>query len=118
MSEKKSVFSSLFGGSKKSSCSCGGNCKESEQIGEHIEGAMDIKVLGPGCKNCEILTNNTKEALSTLGMQANLEKVTDLAKIAQYGVMSTPGLMINDKVVSYGKVLKANDIAKLIEANK
>ena len=79
---------------------------------------MKIKVLGPGCKNCVTLAENTKAALTELGAEAEIEKVTDFAEIAKYGIMSTPGLVIDEKVVSYGKVLKPQDIIKIIEKTK
>ncbi len=76
---------------------------------------MKIKVLGPGCKNCVTLAENTKAALAELGVEAEIEKVTDFVQIASYGIMSTPGLVIDEKVVSYGKVLKPQDIVKLVK---
>ena len=76
---------------------------------------MKIKVLGPGCKNCENLADNTKAALKELGLEAEIEKVTDYGGIAGYGVLSTPGLVVDDKVVSSGKVLKPKDIVKLLK---
>lgn len=76
---------------------------------------MVIKILGSGCKNCEKLAANTKEALETLGMDAAIVKVTDFADIAAYGVMATPALVVDEKVLSYGKVLKAKDIVKLLK---
>ncbi|MDF2594955.1 MAG: Redox-active disulfide protein 2 [Clostridia bacterium] len=76
---------------------------------------MKIKILGSGCKSCMTLTENTKEALKTLNIEAEVEKVTDFADIAKYGIMSTPGLVIDEKVVSFGKVLKPKDIIKIIE---
>ena len=79
---------------------------------------MKIKILGSGCANCVTLAENTKKALAEVGAEAEIEKVTDFAEIAKYGVMSTPGLVIDEKVVSYGKVLKPQDIAKIIEKNK
>lgn len=75
---------------------------------------MKIKVLGPGCKNCENLADNTKAALKALGLEAEIEKVTDFGEIARYGVLSTPGLVVDEKLVSSGKVLKPKDIAKLL----
>lgn len=76
---------------------------------------MKIKVLGSGCKNCVTLAENTKAALTEIGVEAEIEKVTDFAEIAKYGIMSTPGLVIDEKVVSFGKVLKPADIVKIIE---
>lgn len=79
---------------------------------------MIIKVLGPGCKNCVSLKENTEKALKETGMEAEIIKVEDMKDIVSYGVMRTPALVIDEKVVSYGKVLKPNDIIKLLEKNK
>lgn len=76
---------------------------------------MKIKILGPGCKNCITFEANTKEAITELGLEAEIEKITDIVEIAKYGILSTPGLVINEKVVSFGKVLKPKDIAQIIE---
>ena len=79
---------------------------------------MIIKILGSGCKNCVKLGENTKEALEELGLEAEMVKVTDMKEIMTYGIMSTPGLVIDEKVVSYGKVLKPKDIVKILEEVK
>lgn len=76
---------------------------------------MKIKILGSGCKSCIALGENTKTALSELGIEAEVIKVTDFAQIAAYGVMSTPALVIDEKVASYGKVLKSNEIAEILK---
>lgn len=76
---------------------------------------MTVKILGSGCKSCVQLGDNTKAALAELGIEADIIKVTDFSEIAGYGVMTTPALVIDEKVVSFGKVLKANEIIKLIE---
>ncbi len=76
---------------------------------------MTIKILGSGCKNCVTLAENTKAALTELGIHADIVKVTDYADIASYGIMSTPGLVVDEKVVSFGKVLKPKEIAKILE---
>ena len=76
---------------------------------------MKIKVLGSGCPNCKVLEVNTKKALEELKIKADVEKVTDIAKIMEYGIMSTPALIIDEKVVSYGKVLSSNEIKKLLK---
>lgn len=76
---------------------------------------MVIKILGSGCKNCVTLADNTKAALKELGMEAEVIKVTDFADIAAYGVMSMPALVIDEKVVSFGKVLKPKEIAVILE---
>lgn len=79
------------------------------------EEKMDIKVLGSGCKKCNALEAATKEALADLGLPVLIDHVTDFAQIAAYGVMSTPALVIDGKVVSYGKVLKPKEARSLIE---
>lgn len=79
---------------------------------------MEIKVLGPGCRNCATLEKRTKEALAELGQNATLTKVTDYAEIAAYGVMSTPALVINEHVVVSGKVPTASAVRDLIAQNK
>ena len=78
---------------------------------------MIIKVLGPGCKNCVSLKENTEKALKEMGMEAEIIKVEDMKDIVSYGVMRTPALVIDEKVVSYGKVLKPNEIIELLEKN-
>ena len=75
---------------------------------------MIIKILGSGCSRCLTHTQNTKAALSKSGQQAEIIKITDFSDIAAYGVMSTPALVIDEKLVSYGKVLKADEIIALL----
>ena len=75
---------------------------------------MNIKVLGSGCCKCENLLGAVKEAVAEKGIVAEIEYITDMTKIMEYGIMSTPALMIDNKVVSMGRVLKAKDIAKLL----
>ncbi len=70
-----------------------------------------IEVLGPGCANCQRLEKNTREAVMLAGVEAEITKITDYAEIMAYGIMSTPGLVIDGKVVSYGRVPSAGDIA-------
>ncbi|MBB1511720.1 TM0996/MTH895 family glutaredoxin-like protein [Tessaracoccus sp. MC1627] len=77
---------------------------------------MLIKVLGPGCKNCTNLEKNVREALTRLGVDAEVEKVTEYADIMAHGVMSTPGLVIDGDVVSYGRVPTPTQIVELIQA--
>lgn len=75
---------------------------------------MHIKVLGPGCKNCQNLEKNTEAALKTLGVDATVEKVTDYGLIAGYGVLRTPGLVVDEEVVVSGRVPRADEIAALL----
>jgi small redox-active disulfide protein 2 len=77
---------------------------------------MRIKVLGPGCKNCHKLENNTRAALDRLGLDETIEKVTDYGEIAGYGVMKTPALVIDDTVVLSGKVAAPDEITLLLTA--
>ena len=73
-----------------------------------------IKVLGSGCKNCHDLYEASKTAVQNLGLAIEVEYVTDMEKIMEYGVMSMPALVVNEKVVSMGQVLKATDVEKLL----
>ncbi len=76
---------------------------------------MDIKILGPGCRNCVTLERHTRTALERLGVEASVTKVEDYADIASYGIMKTPGLVVNEKVLVSGRVPKPNDIAELLK---
>ena len=112
----------LFGKRKettepKSSCCCGAGCDcDSMEKAESAktEGAS-VKVLGSGCAKCNALEAATKEALTQLGMDTTIEHVTDFAKIASYGVMSTPALVVDGKVVSYGKALKTEEVVAILQ---
>lgn len=75
---------------------------------------MNIKVLGGGCYKCENLLGAVREAVAQKGIDAEIEYITDMSKIMELGIMSTPALMVDDKVVSMGRVLKAKDVAKLL----
>lgn len=74
----------------------------------------NIKVLGGGCSKCEKLLANVREATLNSGIEAEVEYITDFAEIAGYGIMSTPALIVDDKIVSMGKVLKPGDIEKFL----
>ncbi len=76
---------------------------------------MDIKVLGPGCRNCVTLEKRTREALSDLDLDAEIEKVTDTADIMGYGVMTTPGLVVDGTVVISGKVPSVRQLKTLLQ---
>lgn len=75
---------------------------------------MIIKILGTGCPNCQRLEANTKTALNDLGIQAEVVKVTDYAAISAYSIMRMPGLVFDEKVVSYGKVLNVEEVKALL----
>lgn len=76
---------------------------------------MIIKVLGTGCANCKKLEQNTKDAVSELGISATIEKVEDFKDIASYGVMRTPSLVIDEEVKVVGKVAKVDEIKALLK---
>lgn len=111
----------LFGKNNKkeetASCSCGGNCNaESMAKAEQAkaEGAS-VKILGSGCTKCNQLEVATRTALEQLNMDTAIDHITDFTQIAAYGVMTTPALVVDGKVVSYGKVLKAEKIVKILQ---
>jgi len=74
----------------------------------------DIKVLGPGCANCEELLKRSRQAADELQLEGEVEKVTDLMQIASYGVMMTPALVINGRIVTSGKVPSVEEIKALL----
>ncbi|RIJ46790.1 thioredoxin family protein [Maribellus luteus] len=76
---------------------------------------MEIKVLGTGCPKCKKLEQLTRDAVSELGIKATIEKVEDIYKIMQFGVMRTPGLVVNGKVVMSGRLPKTSEIKELLE---
>ena len=76
---------------------------------------MHVKILGSGCKKCVALAGNAKAAAQTIGIDLEIEKVTDFVAIAGYGVMSTPGLVIDDKVVASGRVLTESEIVQMLK---
>ncbi|MCB4756968.1 MAG: thioredoxin family protein [Elusimicrobia bacterium] len=75
---------------------------------------MKIEILGIGCPKCKQLTANAETAVKELNLNAEVVKVTDIDKITGYGVMMTPALAIDGKVISAGKVLPSDEIKKLI----
>lgn len=110
---------------KESGCCCGSTAPKAEESGcccgsapkaepSCCCGKNTIKVLGSGCKNCHDLFEASKVAVKNLGLDMAVEYVTDMEKIMEYGVMSMPALVVNEKVVSMGKVLKAADVEKLL----
>ena len=108
----------LFGRKKEKEVVCCGNAdvepNNSKQMNATVEGEKSVKVLGSGCAKCNELEANTKKALEQLGMDSTIIHVTDFTQIATYGVMSTPALVVDSKVVSYGKVLKTEEIVALL----
>ena len=103
-------------------CSCGTGaaepcgCAETANTccGKEVEGICCIKVLGAGCSACHKLYENVKEAAANLGLTVEVEYITDMQKVMEYGVMSMPAIVVNDRVVSMGKVLKAAEVEHLL----
>lgn len=77
---------------------------------------MEIKILGTGCPNCKRLEKNTRAALALMDSQAVVTKVTEMDDITAYDILATPGLVINDKVVSSGRVPTVSEITSMIGA--
>lgn len=77
---------------------------------------MNIKILGSGCRNCEKLEKNTRQALEELNIEAQIEKVTDMKEILAYGLMQTPGLVIDEKVKLAGKVGSVKEIKNILKS--
>ena len=83
-------------------CACGGN-------------ECHIKVLGAGCKSCHEQHENVKKAVANMSLDAEVEYITDMEKVMSYGVMSMPAIVLNEQVVSMGKVLKAVQVEELLK---
>ncbi len=108
----------LFGKKKEQTknCCCGASCAlEKMAQAETAKATVGVKVLGSGCAKCNALEDAAKTALAELNMDTTIDHVTDFAQIAAYGVMTTPALVVDGKVVSYGKVLKKDEVKALIQ---
>lgn len=115
-----------FGNKKKEekkspvcSCNCGCTANGAKETAnaccsEAKGGICCIKVLGAGCKFCHEQYENAKEAVKAMGLSLEVEYITDMQKVMEYGVMSMPAIVVNENVVSQGKVLKAADVEKLL----
>jgi len=77
---------------------------------------LNIKVLGPGCANCKRVEQMARREVENLGLEAAFEKVTDYEQIMVYGVMSTPGLVINEQVVAYGRIPSNQEVVDWLVA--
>ena len=116
---------SLFGFGKKKkeekkdcACNCGCPTGEVSEITNACcpdakDGICCVKVLGAGCKSCHEQYENAKKAVKNMGLDIEVEYITDMQKVMGYGVMSMPAIVVNEKVVSMGKVLKASEVEKL-----
>ena len=107
---------------KAPACACNCGCPTSEVskitndcCPEAKDSICCIKVLGAGCKFCHEQYENAKEAVKSMGLSVEVEYITDMQKVMEYGVMSMPAIVVNEKVVAMGKVLKANEVAALLQ---
>ncbi len=95
---------------KEEAPSCCGSCTPDAMAqAEAAKYTVGVKVLGSGCAKCNALEEAVRAALAELGMETTIDHVTDFAQIAAYGVMTTPALVVDGKVVSFGKVLKKEE---------
>ncbi|MDK2812217.1 redox-active disulfide protein 2 [Petrotoga sp. HWH.PT.55.6.1] len=109
---------SLFEKKKEETTSYYGENRNTGSIAKGVHakaGGASVKILGSGCPKCNQLEVTTKEALQQLGMDTAIDHVTDFSEIAAYGVMTTPALVVDGKVVSYGKVLKTEEVVELLQ---
>ena len=105
---------------KAPTCCCGSTETKVEEVpscccGKPVEGICCIKVLGAGCKSCHEQYEYAKKAVSNLGLGIEVEYITDMEKVMEYGVISMPAIVVNDKVVAFGKVLKTAEVEKLLK---
>lgn len=103
---------SLF---KKKTCCCGNAAKTKSCCAETFGVITSVKVLGAGCASCHKQYEYVKEAVKELGLDLEVEYVTDLAKVMEYGVMSMPAIAVNEKVVSAGRILNVSDVKKMLD---
>ena len=107
---------------KTTSCTCNCGCskngdskKTAACCHEAKNGICCVKALGAGCRSCHQQYENAKEAVKVLGLSVEVEYITDMKKVMEYGVMSMPAIVVNEKVVSMGKVLKTAEVEKLLK---
>ena len=121
--EEKKVSACCCGGAEatveeKSGCCCGSAPKADNSTscccGSSAKGISSIKILGAGCKSCHEQYENAKAAVKAMGLSVEVEYITDMEKVMAYGVMSMPAIVVNEQVVSMGKVLKAADVETLL----
>lgn len=121
-------ISSIFGKKEeKIKCACNeiSSSSETKKIhaaseccGKIVDGICCVKVLGAGCQSCHEQFENAKQAIKDMGLDIEVEYITDMEKVMTYGVMSMPAIVVNEQVVSMGKVLKSADVKKLLNSLK
>lgn len=114
MSGKKGLFANLFAGKASGGC-CDLQVVEEEEAAVVDTSSCPVIVLGTGCANCKLLEANTKAAIEKLGVDVEVAHISDIQKIMEYNVMSVPALVLNQKVVSAGRVLKTEEIMGLLK---
>lgn len=101
---------------KVPACACSCGCSAAECCSDLKESEICcIKVLGAGCKSCHEQYENAKQAVNDMGLDLEVEYITDMQKVMEYGVMSMPALVINERVVAMGKVLKESEVKALLQ---
>ena len=120
--EEKKAPTCCCGGSEPkaeetSGCCCGAAPKAEASCccGKAANGICCVKVLGAGCKSCHDQYEYAKKAVENLALKVEVEYITDMEKIMEFGVMRMPAIVVNDKVVSAGKVLKVAEVEKLLK---
>jgi len=101
----------------QSDIQCGGNLKDQADCGCAGNVGNTVKILGSGCKNCHALLENTQAAAMAMGKadSIRIEYITDMPTVMGYGVMNMPALVLNERVVSMGKVLRPAEVRKILE---
>ena len=79
---------------------------------------MEIKILGPGCQKCKTLEKIAREVVNEMGIPAEISKEEDIVKIMSYGIMNTPGLVINGKVIFSGRVPSSKELKEIVAKNQ
>ena len=102
---------------------CCGSASRAEEsphtcCGAPAEGICCIKVLGAGCKSCREQFENVKAAVQALGLQVEVEYITDMEKVMSYGAMQMPAIVVNERIVSMGKVLKAGEVEQMLRKQR
>lgn len=99
---KETCCSSLTVGNEANVCACGGT-------------GCNIKVLGAGCKSCYDQLVNVQQAVKAMGLSAEVEYITDMEKVMEYGAMAMPAIVVNETVATMGKVLKPEEVKALLK---
>jgi len=113
--EKKTSCCCETSKANSDTCCCGDGGNTSVADATANGEISSIKVLGAGCKSCHDQYQNVINAVAEMNIATNVEYITDMEKVMAYGVMSVPAIVVNEKVVSMGKVLKTADIVKLLK---